>query len=716
MKHWNCIKLPLVDALDAEWTQATPQAPLFFQPTWLLGLEQNNSGWESEGWRWYREDGTVAARAVVYRTSVSTQQGDSYIQTDRASTGGAFRKLLRRWAPQGFATTVVGSLFATDLEPVFFAPDIRPSERQSIEQDLANELLQERTRVLLVKDVPVPMPTEQKHWIQRGYHPYEVEPLMELTFDPNWTDESEYWAAFKTKFRTKAQSVRNKSAACKAVKVRPEDWKKWLPDIRTLYDQVESRAGFKLHPFPIETLGTWLHEAGDAVHLTAYLHGDDQKPVGFRFGWIHNSALHALFVGMDYSQHRDLCIYPRMLYDFAEFGIQHRANTVHFGRTAAEMKSALGAVPLRSAGLTRATNPLLNAMIRPFLKKTLPPTYRVDQPFKKLAVLIPLLGLSASNFSLHAQHEEPRGLDYSQSSSWALRPELPIPHPDLQRERYQPRTGTPIRPAVFYIYPTFYDRGSSWGVDPRDPKHREEVLSKALPNQAGVFLSRADVYVPYYRQMRIDGYYTQKPDEKLKAKQAFDTAYADVRRAYLHFLTNLSPNTPIVLASHSQGTNHAERLLREYILPDSAQRSRLLLAYLIGMPIQKNAFGSYCQPCSTPRETGCFVSWRTFGKNYFPPVHGPEIAVVNPITWDATQPQNQPEEHRGILFGTGRLRQAESLVVSIDSGTLQVRELHMPLAFLYRWKNYHVGDYNLFWNNIQENFGVRVDSWSVSAP
>lgn len=713
---WRLIKLPILDAVDAEWIAETQEAPLFFQSDWLRGLEKHNTGWHAEGWRWLRSDGTVAARAVVHRLSVSTQQGDSYVQTERAATGGTLRSLLRRWAPQGFRTTVVGPLFVTDLQPIYFSSSVTEEEQKSIETHLTTALLREKSTVLLYKDASLPLARSQFHWVKRGFHPYEVEPLMELQLDPDWTNEADYFAAFKTKFRTKALSVRSRSASCISVPIEASDWNLWYPALHNLYHQVESRAGFKLHPFPLEVLGTWLQSNPSSVHLHIYLHGDEQLPVGFRFGWLHRNSLHALFVGMDYAQHRDLCIYPRMLYDFAAYAIQHRATSVHFGRTAAEMKSGLGAVPLRSAGLTRATNPLLNAMVQPFLKKVVPPSYRIDRPFKQSTVLGALLGILLLPLAVQAQNSEPKGLEYSNKANWAMRPDLPLQTPLLEHERYLPKAKASTRPAVFYVYPTFYDRGQTWGVDPRDPKHQKEVIEKALPNQSGVFMQAADVYVPYYRQMRIDGYYTRIPSEKVAARTAFDTAYADVLRAYKHFLATVPPEVPLVIASHSQGTNHAERLLREYILPDSIQRSRLLLAYLIGMPIRKNAFAGRCEPCSTPNQTGCFVSWRTYGKNYYPPVHGDSIFAINPITWSTQSTENKLIDHRGILFGSGNIKHPGSLTVSAQNGTLQVRELSMPFSSFYRWKNYHIGDYNLFWLNIQDNFTTRIQAWESSHP
>jgi len=704
----NFTRTSLRQALDAEWYQATANAPLFFQPNWLAGLEENNNGWKAEAWRWQRADGQVLARAVVHTVLVSTEQGDSYVQTGKPSEGGAFRNLLRSWAPKGFPTTVVGPLFATDLEPLLFHPDTTENEREWIQNHLCKLLASEDTRVLLIKDVSVPL-ENNSIWGKRGFHPYEVEPLMVMHLDPNWESMEDYLASMKTKFRTKAQSVMVRSASCVAVPILLPDWSQWEKILVALYHQVESKAGFKLHAFPLATLRSWMASSPTDTQLVVYLQ-ENSQPVGFRFQWLHQEELHALFVGMDYSNHRELCIYPRMLYDYVEDGIRLGAKRVHFGRTAAEMKSGIGAIPFRSAGLTRAKNPLLNAMIRPFLKKMVPPTYRIDLPFKKTIAAIAFVG-SIFLPPIHAQSNEPKALDYKNLESWAMHPLVPLRNPDMHTPRYSRKALNSANPAVFYVYPTFYDKGKSWGVDPRDPKHQAEVINKALPNQAGVFSQSADIYVPYYRQMRIDGYYVRTNEQKYAAQCAFDTAFADVKRAYREFLQTIPADKPIVISSHSQGTNHAERLLKEVILPDSAQRKRLMVAYLIGMPVQKNALSPYCKPCEEATDIGCFLSWRTFGKEYYPKTANDSIACINPISWSSAVLKNPLELHQGILFGTGKIKNPQSLSVEVSRGTLQVRALAMPWSILYRWKNYHVGDYNLFWLNIQSNFALRCISW-----
>jgi hypothetical protein len=698
----------MAQSLDAEWIQATSDAPLFFQTQWLAGLEENNNGWEAETIRWYRDDGTVIGRAILHTIGVSTQQGDSYVQTGSPSEGSAFRSLLRRWAPKDFSTSVVGPLFATDLEPLFFHPNASNEERDWIQNHICTLLASEDSRVLLIKDVALPLELDSP-WHRRGFHPYEVEPLMVLHMDPTWKSMEDYLSSMKTKFRTKAQSVMARSANCIGVPVLFHEWPQWEKHLLDLYNQVESKAGFKLQPFPLSTLRSWMEKSPLETQLIVYLHGEN-VPVGFRFHWLHRGELHALFVGMDYRHHRELCIYPRMLYDYVEDGIRLGAKSLHLGRTAAEMKSGIGAVPIRSAGLTRAKNPLLNGMIRPFLKKMVPPTYRTDFPFKKALMALALVYGSFCPL-VHAQNQEPSGLDYTNLESWAMHPAIPLRNPDMRTNRYAFKSQSADKPAVFYIYPTFYDKGKTWGVDPRDPLHQKEVIEKALPNQAGVFSQSADVYVPYYRQMRIDGYYARTSEQEYAAKCAFDTAYQDVKRAYRIFLQTIPVDAPIVISSHSQGTNHAERLLKEIILPDPSQQKRLMVAYLIGMPIQKNALSPYCLPCKEAADLGCFLSWRTFGKNYYPDVADDSIACTNPITWSSSIRRNSVELHQGILFGTGTIKNPKSLSVEISRGTLQVRELAMPWSVFYRWKNYHIGDYNLYWLNIQSNFELRCTSW-----
>ena len=70
-------------------------------------------------------------------------------------------------------------------------------------------------------------------------------------------------------------------------------------------------------------------------------------------------------------------------------------------------------------------------------------------------------------------------------------------------------------------------------------------------------------------------------------KQALDFAYQDVKAAFEYYLKHYNNGRPIIIASHSQGTWHAESLLHDYFENDSTLRKRLVAAYLIGGWVKK---------------------------------------------------------------------------------------------------------------------------------
>jgi hypothetical protein len=53
-----------------------------------------------------------------------------------------------------------------------------------------------------------------------------------------------------------------------------------------------------------------------------------------------------------------------MLYDFIDLGIQHKKSWVVFGRTALEIKSSVGALPLTTLTLLRHSKPMTNVLVR----------------------------------------------------------------------------------------------------------------------------------------------------------------------------------------------------------------------------------------------------------------------------------------------------------------------------------------------------------------
>ena len=146
-----------------------------------------------------------------------------------------------------------------------------------------------------------------------------------------------------------------------------------------------------------------------------------------------------------------------------------------------------------------------------------------------------------------------------------------------------------------------------WNANIDDSKINSKTDKESILYQATVFNKYCRIFAPRYRQANLDAFYTKN---KKAANAALDTAYQDVKNAFEYYLKHYNNGRPIIIASHSQGTWHAGRLLKEFFEGKPLQK-QLVCAYIIGLPVFTNYF-SELKPCEDSTSTGCFVSWRTF--------------------------------------------------------------------------------------------------------
>ena len=155
------------------------------------------------------------------------------------------------------------------------------------------------------------------------------------------------------------------------------------------------------------------------------------------------------------------------------------------------------------------------------------------------------------------------------------------------------------------------------------------------------------------------------------ARCAADLAYTDVKAAFTSFLETIG-SRPFILASHSQGSLHATRLLLD-ALDGTPAASRCVAAYLIGMGIPTataDALQSFA-PSTTPAQPHALVSWNlrssatgSDARNYLRLVNGSigfwtpgwvdgggPLLQTSPLTWASHHtgpPAEPPAEYLGI--------------------------------------------------------------------
>ena len=266
-----------------------------------------------------------------------------------------------------------------------------------------------------------------------------------------------------------------------------------------------------------------------------------------------------------------------------------------------------------------------------------------------------------------------------------------------------------LKADVFYIYPTLItsNRDIRWNVAVDDPNQNAKVVNTAVLFQASAWATSGKLYIPFYRQAHIRSY----SNFENGGEEALVLAYEDVKAAFEVYLEKYNNGRPIIIAGHSQGTTHCRLLLKDFF-DDKPLQKQLIAAYIPGIGIEKNEFKTI-QIMTKPEETGGFVSWNTYKRNRLPKKYEnwyKDKVTSNPITWDESV-YSKREDHKGFLFRNGKIYN-KALKIEVMDGMIWTTLPRFPLrVFAIFRKSYHVGDVNLFWEDIKQNSELRVKTW-----
>jgi hypothetical protein len=331
-----------------------------------------------------------------------------------------------------------------------------------------------------------------------------------------------------------------------------------------------------------------------------------------------------------------------------------------------------------------------------------------------LAILLAMLSacgkriLPESYYAFNSTDDKPH---YDQLHYWAAHPQKwdpsdSVPKPfrtNLQQEKIAD---------VFFIHPTTFtdDTNDNWNAAINDSTLNYTTDKSTILYQASVFNEAAQIYAPRYRQAHLRAFFD---NNKLKAAISFDKAYADVKQAFTYYLKNNNNGRPIIIASHSQGTLHAGRLLKDFF-ENKPLMQQLLAVYAIGMPIPNNYF-SVLKKCTTDTACGCYVGWRSFRKGYSDSSYiGAEkfvSDVTNPLTWQTDTAYAPRQLHKGGILKKFNRVTKPLCDAQIKGNILWISRPKFFGAAFIKNPNYHIGDINLFYANIRYNVAQRIAQW-----
>ena len=320
-----------------------------------------------------------------------------------------------------------------------------------------------------------------------------------------------------------------------------------------------------------------------------------------------------------------------------------------------------------------------------------------------------------------ASHDPTAPPDYSDLATWAAHPDKSDP-----ADLVPPGSGAVDRQAeaevdVFFIHPTTYYKSEHFNGPWDDPDAAEITDTGVMALQASSFNSAGRIFAPYYRQIALGGYFSDDTERGLAL------AFGDVERAFDHWLLSWNEDRPFILASHSQGSRHAQTLLSKRFSGEEgrALRERLVAAYLLGGRIAEHRLGGELPlpACERADDTGCVIGWRTVSDETGPrPGEADEVGdnlCTNPLSWTRGGEPAPPSTNLGSLpLGQNDRTSLPAATLGFVGARCQDGFLRIAPTpegdgweTLVRGGDFHVYDYALFHMNVRANALQRAAAY-----
>ncbi|WP_232505661.1 peptidogalycan biosysnthesis protein [Flavobacterium crassostreae] len=194
-----------------------------------------------------------------------------------------------------------------------------------------------------------------------SYFTFSTQPNMLFEIPNSWDNFEHYIASLSKKYRDQYKRARKKSEGIVKKKLSLEDIQKLQSRIFDLYMNVAQNAPFNtfyLTPNHFEVFKASLQD-----NFLFYGYFSNDKLIGFNTLIKNGTDIDTYFLGYDALYQRENMLYLNMLYDMIAYSINKGYKRIVFGRTALEIKSAVGAKPVALHGAMKHHNAFLNLMV-----------------------------------------------------------------------------------------------------------------------------------------------------------------------------------------------------------------------------------------------------------------------------------------------------------------------------------------------------------------
>jgi predicted N-acyltransferase len=209
---------------------------------------------------------------------------------------------------------------------------------------------------------------------------FQVDHNMVMPVLSEWNSFDDYLDSLNTKFRTKAKAALKRSSGLRVINATESEVLEHAEAMQRLYDNVYMKADFRLGKLQSKALAELLKRIPNEFFVRLYFLNDELA--GFMTAMRCGDVLEAHVIGIDYETNREHGVYQRILYDYVELAIRLRCTRIVYGRTAAEIKSTVGAFPVDLTCTIKHRRIISNTLLSMIINYVKPSEYPQRDPFK----------------------------------------------------------------------------------------------------------------------------------------------------------------------------------------------------------------------------------------------------------------------------------------------------------------------------------------------
>jgi predicted N-acyltransferase len=234
---------------------------------------------------------------------------------------------------------------------------------------------------ILLKDFREPL-LPKKIFKDRKYSDFFVEPNLVVEIPAGVNTLEKYLELFSKKYRNRAKGIFKDLQGVQTRYLELEEITKAEKQIFRLYENVFEKAKFKLIKLP----GHYFSAVKKIFKAQFIFKGFyyESKMIGFASCFVKTDGnLEAHYIGIDYEVNNRFNLYQNILYTMIEEGITHQCTKVNLGRTAAEIKTTVGAKPQELLCYMKPQNTISKLIQKPFISFLQPAAWTARNPFKE---------------------------------------------------------------------------------------------------------------------------------------------------------------------------------------------------------------------------------------------------------------------------------------------------------------------------------------------